>query len=562
MRQGSSWNRVKAIFENEKKKRKKVTSKKMACTAKECGACRGTKGCGWNGSVCGPAGDGYRASCAHQGGLVTPAPKNDSGVMARLGEVGYVDLHEGLKRVPASAVTYGAYERYDTQMTGTKMRSCRPTLKYGDSVVVLAGDKAAARQRDGRVLFQASATTFLLRPPVGVDREGEIRYGDSVVLATSITAANACGVYGCEVGKVVNGLLEVGPGGETGGTALTLEAPEGYGGAIYYGGPVVLSAKLAPPGKVMEVGQWLNPKGVLESPSGRYRLVYNADGTVGVYGTDQRVMWASGTPHRPGRLVLTDGALVAETVVGHPAWDVRVHGRGPYTLRVTDKGSAQIRGAGGVLWSTPEDPQPVVVEARVFGRLVHGRMVFGGRTGTRFVLDTRPGKKCDVGEVEKLCGPKCAGFLYSENDATWQPLSNQKEDYRKADTMQQVMLKAANVKLGGLCPSGAAEVVEEYGTPHGVVTKCGPMKTPVLPKAYEAVEEEAKRARVVLKGAVGETKPKLKELAALSREKDPTAAAQAADWLVVNGEFKSRAVVWGVVVGLLALGATKFMMRK
>jgi len=542
----------------------------MACIATDCATCRGTNGCGWSGTKCGPVGDGFQQPCAsaHAGALVAPAPplRDDPDGMARLGSVGYVDPYRGLQRVPAEAVTYGKYLQggYETYMTGTKMQSCRPTLHYEHGVVLSAGGVAALRQKDGTVVFRTgSATPFLLRPPPGADRTaGELRYGDSVVLTTSMTASNSCGVYGCEVGRVVDGRFEVGPGGAAGGTPLTLEPPpgEGYEGAIPYGAPVFLSARLAPTGQVLRVGDALRPTEALESPSGMYRLVYNDDGTLGVYSTDQRTIWTTGEPHTPGRLKLTDGALVAYTKQGVPAWNIQVHGRGPYTLQTTDAGRVELRGHTSVLWASPADPQPGIPPdaPRLLGRLAQGKLVFGSRDGTRFTLDTRPGKRCDVDTVAKLCGDKCPGFLYSEGDATWQPLTADAGDYRSADTLQHVVLKAASTKLSdGSCPAGDATVIDEFGTPMGDLSmegssQCGPPKaTNALPQAYAESASAAARATATLTEVVSQTRPKLKALRAATKEKvNPTVAQQALDWQVVNSEYKSHAVLWGLLAAV------------
>jgi hypothetical protein len=519
-------------------------------------------------------------STAKAGALVTPAPpmRDDPAGMARLGTVGYVDPYAGLQRVPADAVSYaftGRSKGYMTYMTGTNMQSCRPFLRYNDMVTLGAGNKAARLQKDGTVLFEATATSFALRPPPGSDRmTGQLRYGDSVVLTQTITASDvSCGVYGCGVGKVVRGRFEVGPGGQLGGTPLTLEAPPGYeSGPIRYGAPVLLSARLPPSGQVLTVGQSLRPRRALESPSKTYRLVYNRDGTAGVYSSDQRTIWVTGTPHRAGRLGLTSTGLVAYSNRGIPQWNVQTQGRGPHTLEVTDAGSVQLRGATGVLWESPKDPEPgITPEApRVLGQVVNGRLVFGSREGTRFSLDTRPGARCNLVDVAKQCGATCPGLLFSQADQTWQPLSSEAGDYRMADTQQFVVPKTAFVDLqDGSCPSGAADVVTDFGTPTGVLQRggkrqCGPPTgAQALPRAYAAANDAATAAEASLTEAVEKTTPKLKELRGAVRAKpDPTPAAQAEDWSVVNAQFKSQAILWSVIAGVGVLVAIMLARRK
>jgi hypothetical protein len=520
--------------------------------------------------VCGAAGGAYKEMCttAKAGALVSPSPpmRDDGRRMAQLGMVGYVDPYAGLLTVPTEAVTYEFNERskgYYTQMTGTKMQSCRPALKYDAMVALISSDKVARVQGDGTVVFQTVATMFALRPPPGSDRlTGELRYGDSVVFTQTITASDSnCGVYGCGVGRITSGKFEVGPGGIQGGTPITLEAPPGFGpGTIVYGAPVVLSARVSPPGGVLSVNQKLTRTQSLESPSQRYRLVYNADGTAGVYCNDGRTIWVNGTTHNAGELKLTDTALVAYNQRGHPKWTIPANGIGPFTLVVTDAGSIQLVGRTAVAWESPKDPQPGLPaeKPRVIGRLVNNRLTFGSVEGSRFTLDTVPGKRCDLIEVAKQCGARCPGMLYSEADQTWQPLTANAADYRQATTQQYVALKTVSVELDdGSCPNGGVDIVTDFGTPTGLLAKggkdqCGPPRAAQeLPRAYEQAQDDATEANALLTDVVAKTAPKVRELREVKRAKvNPTAAAQQEDWNVVNAQFKSRAVVWCVLAGL------------
>jgi len=554
----------------------------MACTAKDCATCRGTPGCGWNGSVCGAAGGAYKEMCttAKAGALVSPAPpmRDDGRGMAQLGTVGYVDPYAGLLTVPSEAVTYEFTDRskgYYTQMIGTKMQSCRPALKYDAMVALKSSDKAARVQGDGTVQFQTIATMFALRPPPGSDRlTGELRYGDSVVFTQTITASDTtCGVYGCGVGRVTGGRFEVGPGGIQGGTPITLEAPPGFGpGVIVHGAPVVLSARLSPPGGVLRVNQKLLPRGYLESPSKRYRLVYNDDGTAGVYCTDSRTIWVNGATHRAGQLKLTDTALVAYSNTGIPAWTIPANGKGPFTLVVTDAGSMQLLGATAVAWESPKDPQPGLPaeKPRVVGRVKNNKLEFGSIEGARFTLDTVPGKRCDLVEVAKQCGPTCPGLLYSEADQTWQPLTASAADYRQATTQQWVALKTVSVDLAdGSCPNGGVDIVTDFGTPTGALTmdgkdQCGPPRAAQeLPRAYEAAKTAATEANAALTDAIAKTAPKVTELREVKKAKvDPTIAAQAEDWSVMNAQSQSQAVLWCVLAGMGIILAVMFARRR
>jgi hypothetical protein len=505
-------------------------------------------------------------SDSYGGALITPSPSDDVAEMARLGSVGYVDPYRGLQTVPAAKVTYGAYNKlYNVRVTGTNMQTCRPTLNYGDGILVADGAKAVLKMPNGAVSFQSAGTTFLLRPPPGKDRQGPIRYGDSVVLTTSITSRNSCGVYGCEVGSVQKNKFVVGPGGLTGGTPITLEAPDGYSGTIYYGGPVVLSARVPPTGREMQVGERLGKGQSLVSPSGTYRLVYNNDGTMGVYGADQRVIWTTGKPHNAGALMLYSTALVALGRYGWPQYQIQFRGQGPFKMSVSEKGSLEVRSGETVVFSSPPDPQPGLPAEvpLLFGKVVGGQLVFGQQEGTRFTLDSQPGKKCDLLEVSKLCGDKCPGFLYSSADNTWQPLTSKASDYTKTDTMNYVVMKSVSAKLDGLCPSGEALAVTDFGTPTGVLDKCGPLeKSGVLPKAYENADKNAAAAAVALDEAVKKTKPKVKELQEVGDATvNPTVVQQEKDWKVVNDQFRARMVVW-LVVAVVGVGAVVVIRRK
>jgi len=365
----------------------------------------------------------------------------------------------------------------------------------------------------------------------------------------------------------------MGPGGVTGGTPLTLEAPPGYtGGPIPYGAPVLLSARLAPTAPLLRVGAFLRPGRALESPSKLYRLVYNSDGTAGVYSTDQRTIWVTGKAHRAGRLRMTDGALVAYSTTGIPEWRIEAHGRGPYTLEVTDAGSVQLRGATGVVWESPVDAEPgLPPEApRVVGRLVGGRLLFGAHEATRFTLDTRPGKRCNLRDVAAQCGAACPGLVYSQADDTWQPLTADKSDYRVSDTQQWVALKTATVDMNDAsCPAGLVQVVTEFGTPTGLMKVGGkgqcapPAASSALPTAYAAAQDAAAEAEASLTEAVQQTKPKLAELRQARHAKlDPTVAQQAEDWSVVAAQFKTQAALWCVLAGVGVLVAILLARRK
>ena len=550
----------------------------MACTATNCATCTSTNGCGWNGTTCGTAGANFNAACssAYAGSLLTPSPQLlDAPGMATLGTAGYVDPYLGLRAVPASAVKYGEYNKkvYLTQLSGSNMQSCVPNLRYGDGVLLKSGITAATAS-SGVVTFGLGGTTFLLRPPPGGDRTGDVRFGDSVVLTTTITATNTCGVYGCSVGNVVNGVFQVGSGGTVGGAQLKLSSPTSATGPIPYGAPLLISARVALPSKQLSVNQSLYPTRSLPSPSGRYMLVYGTDGDVGVYCTDQRKIWASGVLHAPKRLTMSNGALVAYNSAGLPAWSQQVYGSGPYSLLVTDSGSAQILGGTTVLWSSPADTQPGLVATNpvLQGALRDSQLQFGTGTGSTFTLDAYPRKHCDfnAAAVSALCGDDCGGLIYSQSDSTWQPLTRNAGDYVKASTTQMVVLKKVLVNLkDDSCPTGEAKIVDDYGTPTGTMNfggkdQCMPLQaSTVLPTAFARADATAVAAEAELTNTIAKTAPLLSEIAnAREKPEDPTAIQQAKDWVVVNREYKSRSYVWFLAAGALLIVAAVLARRR
>lgn len=504
----------------------------------------------------------------HAGAIVTPAPPtdNDMNGMARLGSAGYIDPYFGMQSIHTDAIRYGdTNTRYDVRMSGTNMQSCTPTIQYGDAVVLSNGILDATLRGEIVEFKERGNRTFLLRPPPGSDRLGDIRYGDSVILTTTITESNSCGVYGCGVGSVVNGKFRMGQGGSIGGTPIILESPNGLTGGIVYGSSITLSAKVIPPNTVLNNGRSLKPTQSIESSNGRYQFVYESTGYVSVYCTDERQIWTTGKPHTPSRLKFANGALVAIDVNGIPRWQQRVRGRGPYTFEITNKGSVQILGKNSVLWASPIDPQPEQPADNdvLAGRVINRSLVFTSGVGTNFRFDTKPSKRCNLESVRKLCGDDCPGFIYSREDATWQPLTTNKSDYRYADTLQQVWMKDVHVNLGDTsCPSGKAKMISDYGKSVGKLImgktdQCAPPKGSIaLPAAYEAAETNIKNAENVLTEVIGKTQPVLSELReTINKKKDPTTDQQVADWVVLNREYKSHSYVWILATGLFVVVA-------
>ncbi len=97
----------------------------------------------------------------------------------------------------------------------------------------------------------------------------------------------------------------------------------------------------------LHADQSLAPNAHIESNDGRYRLFYQGDGNVVLYGPGDAVRWASDRMHTPGVLVMqADGNLVAYDAGGHPAWDSQTAGHPGSRLLLQSDGNLVIYDTG------------------------------------------------------------------------------------------------------------------------------------------------------------------------------------------------------------------------
>lgn len=91
------------------------------------------------------------------------------------------------------------------------------------------------------------------------------------------------------------------------------------------------------------------------SPSGRLRLTYGADGTLGLYDTARgmRLLWNVAGTFPGGRLVMQhDGNLVLYASGGRAVWSSGTFGNTGAFLRLQDDGNMVIYRNGKALWSS------------------------------------------------------------------------------------------------------------------------------------------------------------------------------------------------------------------
>ena len=120
--------------------------------------------------------------------------------------------------------------------------------------------------------------------------------------------------------------------------------------------------------------------------------------------------------------------------------------------------------------------------------------------------------KCNVTNLQNLCGATCPGFVYAEAPAVWAPLSAASQFRAQKD---------GNVKVYSKIPAKATMVEPE-----------------VFAKAAMPVLKEGFRVPKVGEGA------------------SPTARAQLEDWGVVRTQYKARAIGWLSVLAIILASST------
>jgi hypothetical protein len=99
---------------------------------------------------------------------------------------------------------------------------------------------------------------------------------------------------------------------------------------------------------------FLLPDGVIRSPNGAFRLIYQQDGNLVLYNERTGApVWASGTVGAtPGSVVLhMDGEMIVHDVSGTLRWTTGAKGRGGASLDLDDDGKLIIQSDGRVVWS-------------------------------------------------------------------------------------------------------------------------------------------------------------------------------------------------------------------
>lgn len=112
-------------------------------------------------------------------------------------------------------------------------------------------------------------------------------------------------------------------------------------------------------GDDMQPGEALRADQAVQSPSGRYTLVYQRDGNLVLYKNypyrERKALWSSQTAGRPvGMCIMQhDGNLVIYGPDGEHVWDSSTHGRPGARLVMQDDGNLVILDAGGApIWAT------------------------------------------------------------------------------------------------------------------------------------------------------------------------------------------------------------------
>jgi hypothetical protein len=508
--------------------------------------------------------------------------------MAALGKVGYVDLNSTLHAVsnPEFGGNYRQFRQF-SNVSGTKMTDCtapEPVVKYGDKIYIGYGNKFGSIQNG--LKFGSKQDALFIRPPLNsaaVDRT-PVKYGDSVVLASSISNDNsACGYNGCQAAFVnVQTLkLEFGAGGQSGGTALQLLPKQGgvqvVGDALKLGdlfglSAVVMSNSVASlhQGKVLTSGQ------SIKSSNGQYVLVYQSDGNLAVYATaTSAVIWQSNAniPHTAGKVGLDKrGHLIEVNGDGRPNWSAPyAKGKAPYKMNVENNGQLTIVDKNAtVLWSTPSDPSSVPSdnEEVLFAKLTWNYVMFNtAPTDTVFSFQPlQPSaavKVCDVAGLKQTCNatPDCVGFVQSPDNNTWQ-IIDKVSQFEISPNVQNFYLKHLSVPPDGCVSAPPKYIAPKVYMAYGAGSDYSPescAKTsvdPLLQKQAAVVQEnQAKMNQLPKKKNLAamnaqmqknekKTAASMKEYTNLQKEGFNTMEQQQIDAEIVQNQNKIKAMFW------------------
>jgi hypothetical protein len=530
--------------------------------------------------------------------------------MSQVGKVGYVDLNTTMRPLAADAVQYGDYKTYKkrSNVIGTNMVDCTtptPAIQYGDKVYLSDGTNFG-QVVSSQFAFNGIKDSLIIRPPVGSTATGAVKYGDSVLLASSITNSysDSCGYYGCKVGAVNTSTLalEFGPGNSA--TPLTLNPSPGstysLGDPIIYGEAFSVSVSLPPPMTTLKQGGILFPGDNMASSNGAYVLVYQTDGNVCLYpnsGGDP--VWQSGVTHSAAKLTLqANGSLVAYDTTGAPKWGANTTGGGvpPFSLQVANTGQLLLMdGEKTVLWSTPSQTEDSASNVTYFAVATSILAFDATDQGSTFLFATttpNTSNACDMSVLQQQCNESagCAGYVHSPDNNTWQMVS-EGASYGISPTVQDFYMKMPTVQLTGEnCPGRKpatfidAAMFQTYpqGDPVASTAACSNPAAGILDPAQDKYQarvqaEEAGKKKFVAnyKTLSGNIKDltnsmvsntsqaanyqdvitKLKNVESFTMQKQKTDAA------IMERMYMSRSTVWGVLA-LASLGLLLLVKQK
>ncbi len=423
--------------------------------------------------------------------------------MNALGKVGYIDVDTVFHKVPS---TPGDYKTYASRsnITATQMEDCSkplPSVRYGQQVSFLQGDKPGSINSSSLLEFNSSTTQFFLQPPPGEDRQGQvIRYGDKLCISSSASSyTSACGWWGCKVARINTETkqLEFGPGGEK-TTTFQIVPPKGtvynIGDEIKYGNTfsfVNISTPLVVGSPITCKTDKPLPNGV---PGGVYR--YTGNKTLQHYPNPDIANswdsnWASASNidcrnYRRGEdMTINNAANLKEGQM--ILWFIQKPFRFGWYRYVGNNvirkyPSIQVMNSWDPKWKkdwkfirnntyTEGDPMtmnmdsPVNTDEENFAYVSNGVVVFGPWADAKgnhvFSFQTKEiDTSCNIEQLKQSCTDDCIGFVHSPNTNSWQKITPS-TNYKITSTLQDFYIKDAKVDLkDASCEKGKVEFID------------------------------------------------------------------------------------------------------
>lgn len=424
--------------------------------------------------------------------------------MATLGKVGYVDVDSQFHKVPFTSGDYKTYKAR-SNVTGVNMEDCSkplPSIRYGEAVGFLQGDKSGTVNSSSLFEFGSTATNFFLQPPPGEDRQGQaIHYGDKLCISSSASSYTSdCGWWGCKVARVnpETKQMEFGPGGEK-TTLFEMIPPKGtaykIGDEIKYGNtfslltipttlvvgtPVNCNPELpngVSGGVYRYTGnktlQWYPNPDIANSWDPNWSSTTSIDCSDYTRGEDmsmnnssnltegQMCLWFTTKPFRFGfyRYVGNNVLRKYPSVQIMNSWDPTWQSNWKMIQTTTYKeGDPMSMNMDGNVNTDEESVAYVSNNIVMFGPWsdAKGSHVFSFQTKE---ID----RSCDVELLKKSCVDDCVGFVHSPSNNTWQKITTTTSpgDYRISSTLQDMYVKEATVDLqDGSCEPGKASFMD------------------------------------------------------------------------------------------------------